>query len=96
MAEGAVDAERVVEIFRTPPYYDYHWVSQPDLDDRFGDGFSASIVDALTSLDGSNPDDAEILELFGAGAFIATDNGNYAAIESMARDIGDHPLATCP
>ena len=88
VAEGAVDAERVVEIFRTPPYYDYHWVSQPDLDDRFGDGFSASIVDALTSLDGSNPDDAEILELFGAGAFIATDNGNYAAIESVARDIG--------
>lgn len=88
VAEGAVDTERVVEIFRTPTYFDYHWVSRPDLDDRFSDGLSASIVDALTGLDGSNPDDAEILELFGAGAFIATDSGNYASIEDVARDIG--------
>ncbi len=88
MAAGAVDTERVIEVFRTPPYFDYHWVAQPDLDDRFGDGFSTSIVEALTGLDASDPAHAEILELFGAGAFIATDDGNYAAIERVGRDIG--------
>lgn len=88
VAEGSVDPEEVVEIFRTPPYFDYHWVAQPDLDERFGDGFTDDFVDALRSLDADDAADAEILDLFGAGAFIETDNDNYAAIESVGRDVG--------
>ena len=88
MADGIVDSGRVVEVFRTPPYYDYHWVGQPDLDERFGNDFTASVVEAFTSLDASTPDHEEILGLFGAGAFIETVNGNYDAIEAVARDIG--------
>ena len=86
VADGTVDSSEVVEIFRTPPYFDYHWVAQPDLDERFGDGFTDDFVEALESLDVSDPDDAEILDLFGAGAFIPTENGNYAAIEAVGRD----------
>ena len=88
VAEGAVDESAVVEIFRTPPYYDYHWVVQPDLDERLGEGFTAGFTDALTSLDIEDPDDAEVLELFGAGAFIETENDNYAVIEEVGRDAG--------
>ena len=88
VAEGAVDTSRVVEVFRTPPYYDYHWVSQPGLDERFGEGFTDDLVAALTSLDADDPAQAEILELFGAGAFITTSNDNYAAIEAVGRDVG--------
>lgn len=87
-AEGAVDEDRVVEVFRTPEYYDYHWVARPDLDSRFGDDFTESFVTALTDLDASDPDDAAILELFGAGAFIPTESDNYAAIEKAGRDAG--------
>lgn len=85
---GDVDPGEVIEIFRTPPYYDYHWVSQPDLDNRFGDGFQNKVVEVLTSLDASNPDHAAILELFGAGSFIVTENDNYAAIEAVGRETG--------
>lgn len=88
VAEGAVDTEQVVEIFRTPPYFDYHWVAQPDLDNRFGSGFTDRLVEALTSLDASDSDHADILDLFGAGSFIVTDNSNYAAIEAVGRDSG--------
>ena len=88
VAEGEVDPEQVVEVFRTPTYYDYHWVSRPDLDDRLGEGTTDRFVESLTSLDASDPDDQAILDLFGAGAFIVTDNENYAAIEAVARDIG--------
>lgn len=88
VAEGAVDETQVVEVFRTPPYYDYHWVVQPDLDERFGAGFTDGFTDALTSLDLGDPDDAAVLELFGAGAFIETENGNYATIEEVGRDAG--------
>lgn len=86
--EGAVDPERVIEVFRTPTYVDYHWVVRPDVDDRLGDGTTQAITDALLGLDASDPADAEILELFGAGSFVATSNDRYAAIEAVARDIG--------
>lgn len=88
VAEGEVDETRVIEVFRTPTYYDYHWVAQPDLDEDFGAGFTEAIVSVLTSLDPANPDDQVILDLFGATAFIPTENGNYDAIEAVARDIG--------
>ncbi len=88
VAEGVVDTEQVVEIFRTPEYYDYHWVAQPDLDARFGDGFEQRLVAALTALDAADADDAAILELFGAQSFITTENGNYEAIESVAVEAG--------
>ena len=55
---------------------------------ELGDGFTASVVEAFTGLDAADPDHAEILELFGTGAFIETENGNYDAIESVGRDIG--------
>ena len=86
LAEGAVDEEKVVEIFRTPSYYDYHWVVQPDLDARLGDGFGNRLVESLTSLDSADTAQAEILDLFGAGSFIVTSNDNYDAIEAVGRD----------
>jgi len=86
--EGVVDTERVTEIFRTPPYYDYHWVGRPDIDERLGEGATDAFVEALLSLDPADPDDAEILDLFGAGSFIATENANYDAIEAVARAVG--------
>jgi phosphonate transport system substrate-binding protein len=88
VAEGAVTSDEVVEIFRTPPYVDYHWVARPDLDERLGEGFTDRFVSALTSLSPDRPGDAEILDLFGAGAFIVTTNENYAAIEAAGRDAG--------
>jgi phosphonate transport system substrate-binding protein len=88
VAEGSVDPDEVIEIFRTPPYYDYHWVANAGLDDEFGQGFTDAVTQAFVALDPSDPEDAEILALFGAGAFIPTDDANYVAIEGVARDIG--------
>ena len=84
--EGAVDTAKVVEVFRTPTYFDYHWVVRPDV----GEELIADIQAALLSLDADDPDDAELLELFGGGAgrFIETEDRNYADIEAIAREIG--------
>ena len=86
--EGAVDTNEVIEIFRTPPFFDYHWVAQPDLDDRLGGGFTEELTAAFLALDETNPDHAAILELFGAESFIATENTNYALLERVGRDTG--------
>lgn len=84
VASGDVDLERVQVIFETPTYFDYHWVARPEL----GSDLQARIVDALMGLDSSDPDEAAILEFFGASSFIATENANYASIEAVGREIG--------
>ncbi len=81
---GEVDLDKVQVVFETPTYYDYHWVVRPEL----GDDLTAQVVDAFTSLDPDDPDEAAILEFFGAGSFIETSNENYASIEQVGRDIG--------
>lgn len=81
---GEVDLDAVQVVFETPTYYDYHWVARPEL----GDDLEAQVVEALAGLDPSVPDEAEILEFFGAGSFIETSNDNYADIEAVGRSIG--------
>ncbi len=85
---GEVDLARVIVLWRTPPYYDYHWIIRPDVEERYGDDFIERVQNALYMLDPENPEDAEILELFGAERFIPTMNANYDQIESVAREIG--------
>ena len=86
--EGVIDTDEVIEIFRTPEFFDYHWLAQPDLDVRLGAGFTDELTEAFLGLDETNADHAAILELFGAGSFIVTDNDNYEAIELVGRDSG--------
>lgn len=88
VADGTVDDTKVVEVFRTPEYFDYHWVAQPELDDTLGADATDALREAFLALDGDSPEETEILELFGAGSFIATEASNYESIEKVARDIG--------
>lgn len=88
VADGSVDPDTVVEIFRTPPYHDYHWLAGPDLDTDFGAGFTERLRAALLALDGSDPRETEILDLFTAGAFVPTAPENYTDIEAVARGLG--------
>ena len=34
----------------TPPYYDYHWLARPDLDDVYGAGTPDKVKDLLFGL----------------------------------------------
>lgn len=89
VAEGGVDESKVRAIWQTPAYYDYHWVVNSEkLDEQYGEGFTDKVQAALLKLDASDPDQAEILELFGAERFIETQNDNYAQIEAVGREIG--------
>lgn len=89
VAEGEVDETKVQAIWQTPAYYDYHWViNSEEVDEKFGEGFTAQIQAALLNLDASDPEQAEILDLFGAQKFIETENENYAQIEAVGREIG--------
>lgn len=85
---GEIDLEKVQVIWRTPAYYDYHWVVNPEIEQRYGEDFIERLQAALLKLDPGVPEQKEILDLFGAGKFISTQNSNYAQIEEIGRQIG--------
>lgn len=87
-AEGKIDLSKVKEIYVTPPYHDYHWVLNPTATARYGEGFAEKVKAAFLKLDPAVPEHKEILDLFGAAKFIATENSNYAQIEEVGRETG--------
>jgi phosphonate transport system substrate-binding protein len=88
LKEGKVDTTKVVEIWRTPPYHDYHWIAQPDLDRRFGDGFTDRLRASILGWNDADPEQRQILELFGAERFIEAEASDYDRIEAIGRRSG--------
>ena len=89
MEAGEVDTSKVEVFWTTPPYYDYHWVLRGDVDERFGDGVSQKLREALLKLHtDAGGRDQEIMGAFYAERFIPTTNENYRAIENVARELG--------
>jgi phosphonate transport system substrate-binding protein len=85
---GEVDLNRVELLWRTPAYFDYHWVVNPQVAERYGEDFVEKLKAALLKLDPAVPEQKEILDLFGAKKFIPTQNSNYQQIEQVGRQIG--------
>ena len=83
-----VDLSKVKVIWRTPAYFDYHWLAQPDLDNHFRKGFTKEIKMTLLGFRKQSPDQAKILEMFGAEKFIPAYNYQYKKIEEIGRKIG--------
>lgn len=83
-----VDLNKVEVIWRSPAYYDYHWVIHPDVKQQYGLDFAKKVQDAFLKLDPSVPEQKEILELLEANKFIPTKNSNYTQIEAIGREIG--------
>ncbi|WP_420063779.1 putative selenate ABC transporter substrate-binding protein [Prochlorococcus marinus] len=85
---GKADNKKVKQIWRTPPYPDYHWLAQPNLDKRFGKGFTKKLQSSILSLNSSNKQQSIILEMFGAKRFIKAKESQYKMIEEIGRKIG--------
>ncbi len=85
MQQETANPDLVKEFYTTPPYFNYNWTAQGDLDEIYGEGFTEKVRNALLSL---NPQEhGDILELFSTEGFIETNNANYAAVEKVARDL---------
>jgi phosphonate transport system substrate-binding protein len=83
-----VDTSRVTVISTTPTYHDYHWLLHPEAAKRLGADFKGKLIAAFTALSTDNPEQAKILDLFGAKRFIPTSNENYRQIEEVGRATG--------
>ncbi len=88
LSAGKVNRAKVLQIWKTPGYPNYHWLAQPDLDKRFGKGFSNRMRTAILSWRTTDPEQKQILALFGAQRFIPAKAADYARIEQVGRQIG--------
>ena len=88
LREGKVKRDRVMAIWRTPGYPDYHWIAQPSLDQRFGKGFTRRLQQAILNWKPTTPQRKQLLSLFGAQQFTTADPADYGQIEQVGRQIG--------
>ncbi|NWO10768.1 putative selenate ABC transporter substrate-binding protein [Chromohalobacter salexigens] len=83
VADGRVDTDKVDVIWKTPTYPDYQWTVRGDVDNRYGDGFTDKVRQALLDMH-----DPELLESFPRQGFIPADNDDYQPIEDVGEKLG--------
>ncbi len=88
LKDGRVNKSKVKVMWKTPTYFDYHWLAQPNLDIKYGNGFTNKLRDSLIKLDRKTDKDKAILELFGANKFVPANANQYKSIEEIGRKIG--------
>jgi len=86
--DGKAKRTKVVALWKSPGYQDYHWLAQPNLDQRFGKGFSAKLQGAILAWRPGDPKQKQILNLFGAQQFTKANAAAYGQIEQVGRQIG--------
>jgi len=88
LRSGKANRDKVFVLWKTPGYPDYHWLAQPDLDRRFGPGFTNRLQEAILSWRQTNLDQKTILEIFGAQQFTKARPQDYQRIEEVGRQVG--------
>lgn len=83
--EGTVDTDLVVELYRSPEFYDYNWTANANVDEVFGEGTIEKIQEILLN---TTPEDTIMMELLSAEEFIETENENYEIIRQVATEVG--------
>ena len=80
VADGRVDPAKARVIWTTPTYADYNFTAHPDLEVRYGAGFTDRLQAALVAID-----DPALLDAFQRSGLIPASDGDYAQILAVAR-----------
>lgn len=83
LADGKIDSSQVSVIWETPFYPDYQWTVRGDVDQEWGEGFTARLTQALLAMK-----DPQLLAAFPRSGFIRADNSQFQPIEDTAKAIG--------
>lgn len=83
VSEGQTDPNVCKVIWKSDRYADYNFTAHPDLDARFGAGFTARLQTALLEMT-----DEKLLSAFPRRSLIAATNQDFHAIEELARELG--------
>jgi len=87
LERGRINPSKVYVIWKTPSYYDYHWLAQGNLDKKFRKGFKEELTNVFLRFNDKSTRQKKILELFSAKNFIISKKKNYNKIEKIPRQI---------
>lgn len=79
---GKTDPEVVRVIWKTPTYADYNWSVRGDADERFGEGFTQRLQEALVAID-----DPSLLAALPRERLIPATNDEFEGIRQVAEDL---------
>ena len=82
VAQKKLDPDTVRVIWKSPEYSDYNWTVRPDLDERYGAGFTERLTRAL--LDISDP---KLLAALPRDRLVPASNEEYEGIREIARQL---------
>ncbi len=87
--EKRIPISKIKVIWRTPTYHDYHWLAQPNLDERFGNGFTDKLKIFFIGMKANKSESQrKVLDLFGAKRFVRASEKDYSKIEQIGRELG--------
>jgi phosphonate transport system substrate-binding protein len=82
--EGKIDPEKCFVIWKTPEYADYSWHAHPDLETRFGAGFTEKVQTALINI----KDKALLSSMMREDGLIKAADADFSDLETLAAELG--------
>lgn len=82
LAEGKFSEDKVKIVWQTPEYADYHWTVHPDLEKRFGAGFTERLTTALVEIA-----DPKLLLALPRNKLIPARNEEFEGIYAVAKEL---------
>ena len=82
VAKGEIDPEICQIIWKTPFYADYNWTAHPDLEEKFGEGFTDKVKAALLALP------VDLLDVFPRDAMIEAKDADFQGIVDVCKALG--------
>lgn len=83
-ANGQLKPGAVRVFYTTPPFFDYVWVANKNLDPNIANSFAA----AMKGLSADNPEQKTLLDLLNAKEYVTANDADYAKLREAANSAG--------
>jgi len=84
VANGQLKPGAVRVFYITPPFFDYVWVANKDLDPKIASAFA----DSMKALSPTKPDQQALLDLLNAKSYVAANDADYGKLRDAAKSAG--------
>jgi phosphonate transport system substrate-binding protein len=84
LANGQLKPDAVRVFYTTPPFFDYVWVANKNLDPKIADSFAA----AMKGLSPDNPDQKAVLDLLNSKGYLTANDADYGKLREAAQSAG--------
>ena len=84
VANGQLKPGAVRVFYTTPPFFDYVWVANKNLDPQIASAFA----DSMKSLSPNQPDQKALLDLLNAKGYVMANDADYGKLRDAAKGAG--------